>query len=267
MFYISTMVQGVGSNYYNPYYEQPQKNQETRTDNPLLTVGGLLLASEGIHLLSNRASKALMRGKEYTTPNNVSKVVQSMLNKNNLNVDVYFVNPQNINRVSGMSGISVDDLKEVAEGKNAFYADSAKVAVAPTSKPSLIQHELGHAINAKNKFLRLLQNSRNYVAAIPTALIILNYLIKKSKKNNEETFIEKNAGILGFLAYAPTIAEEGLASIRGIRAAQKTLKGQSVKFGALKRNYFFAWLTYLLAGVGLGVASKLSVKTGIPTSM
>ena len=52
--------------------------------------------------------------------------------------------------------------------------------------------------------------------------------------------------------------------MRGILAAKKTLGGQNIKLGALKRNYFFAWMTYLLAGLGLGVASKLSVKTGIP---
>ena len=61
-----------------------------------------------------------------------------------------------------------------------------------------------------------------------------------------------------------TIIEEGIASLRGIQAAKRTLGGQNIKLGALKRNYFFAWMTYLLAGLGLGVAAKLSVKTGIP---
>ena len=265
------MVQSVGYNYYNPYYNNQAENTYERLDevieNPLLSIGGLFLASQGINLLSNQASKALMRGKEYTTPTNVLEVTKSMLNKNKLDVDVFFVNPENISRVSQKSGIRIDDLREVAAGKNAFYADSAKVAVAPTGKPSLIQHELGHAINAKNPVLKMLQKSRNYVAAVPTALIALNYLIKKNSNTNKETFIEKNAGTLGFLAYSPTIIEEGLASIRGIKAAQKTLAGKGVKFGALKKNYFLAWLTYLCAGIGLGIASKLSVKTGIPTSM
>ena len=263
------MVQGVGSNYYNPYYDSriTNENQNTSPDNPLLSIGGLFLASQGINLLSNHASKALMRGKEYTTPSNIAEVTRAMLDKNKLNVDVFFVSPDNIDNVSRKSRISINDLREVAEGKNAFYTDDAKVAVAPKSKPSLIQHELGHAINAKNPILKLLQKSRNYVAAVPTALLILNYLGKGNSRSNKETFIEKNAGILGFLAYTPTILEEGLASFRGIRAAQKTLAGKGVKLGALKRNYFFAWLTYLCAGIGLGIASKLSIKTGIPTSM
>ncbi len=273
MFYINTMVQSVGSNYYNPYYDysslQQQRRQNIQSENPLLSIGGLLLASQGIRWLSDKASKTLIRGKEYTTAANVSKVANAMLKNNNLGVDVFFVNPNNIDTVSHYSRIPVESLREVASGKNAFYADSIKVAVAPSTKPSLIQHELGHAINAKNKFLKLLQNSRSYVTVIPTTLLLLNYLIKNRQNNNnrEDTFIEKNAGVLGFLAYAPTIAEEGLASIRGINAAKRTLKGQKINFGPLRKNYLFAWLTYLLAGVGLGVASKLSIKTGLPMTL
>ena len=56
----------------------------------------------------------------------------------------------------------------------------------------------------------------------------------------------------------PTIIEEGLASVRGIKAAKATL-GKTVNLKPLKRNYFFAWLTYVIAGLGLGVAAKQSI--------
>ncbi len=275
MFYISTMVQSVGYN-YNPYYNYGFNNnqmetgydwRESLTDNPLLSIGGLFLASQGINLLSKNASKALMRGKEFTSHENVFDVTRAMHKKNNLAVDIFFVGQDNIDKVSRASGIRFDDLREVANGKNAFYADEAKVAVAPKTKPSLILHELGHAINAKKPFLKLLQKSRNYALNVPTLLVAINYLLSLNKRTRDENFIEKNAGLIGFLAYAPTIAEEGLASIRGIKAAQSSLKGKGVNLGPLKKNYFFAWLTYLFAGIGLGIASKLSVKTGIPTTM
>ena len=87
-------------------------------------------------------------------------------------------------------------------------------------------------------------------------------LLKRANKSNEPTVIEKNAGLLGFAAYMPTIVEEAAASIRGIQAAKKILGG-NVKLGALRKNYFLAWLTYLLAGIGFGAATKISVKTGI----
>ena len=87
-------------------------------------------------------------------------------------------------------------------------------------------------------------------------------LVKKFSKTDEPTFIDKHAGKLGFAAYLPTIVEEAAASIRGIQAAKKTFGG-NVKLGALRKNYFLAWLTYLLAGIGFGAATKISVKTGI----
>ena len=71
-----------GNGYYNPYYDTPpqqqQRRQEDNQTNPLLTIGGLLLASKGIDILSNHASKALIRGKEYTTSDNVAKVTKNM---------------------------------------------------------------------------------------------------------------------------------------------------------------------------------------------
>lgn len=271
------MVQSVGYNpYYQNYYpyeENPYREQRNaysnsnNNSNSEIPIVGLLLASEAIRYGSEKASRALMRGKEYTTFENVKNVTKDMLNKGKLNdISVHFVDMQNIKDVSRKTGIGVNDLLEVAQGKNAFYSDGAKVAVAPKAKPSLIQHELGHAINAKKPFLKMLQNSRRYSAYVPTALILANNIAKRMNKNNngEPTFIEKHAGKLGFLAFLPTIVEEGLASFRGIQAAKKTLGGQNIKLGALKRNYFFAWMTYLLAGLGLGVAAKLSVKTGIP---
>ena len=274
MFYINAMViRSVGQNIpnfgysegygYNGYNLPRDEREANNVPNELLSIGGLYLASEGINLLSNKAAKLMAKGKEYTTASNVIDVTKSMLQKNNLDVDVFFVDPNNIKQVSQKTGLPVESLMEVARGQNAFYEDTRKIAVAPTSKPSLIQHELGHAINAKKPFLKLLQKSRRYLPIIPTALITLNYLTKK-KNSREETFIEKNAGILGFMAYLPTIIEEGIASIRGIKAAKTTLAGKSINLGALKKNYILAWLTYLLGGIGLGVASKLSIKTGIP---
>lgn len=268
------MVQSVG---YNPYYQnyypyeenpyEPQR-RAVNNNNSEVSALGLLLASEAIRYGSEKAANILMRGKEYTTFDNVANVTRDMLNKGKLNdVSVHFVDMNNIKDISRKTGFKFEDLLDVAQGKNAFYADEAKIAVAPKSKPSLIQHELGHAINAKKPFLKFLQNSRRYTPYVPTALILANSLAKRINNNNngEETFIEKHAGKLGFLAFMPTIIEEGIASLRGIQAAKRTLGGQNIKLGALKKNYFFAWLTYLLAGLGLGVAAKYSVKTGIPT--
>ena len=63
--------------------------------------------------------------------------------------------------------------------------------------------------------------------------------------------------MIGFSAFLPTIIEEGMASLRGIKAAK--VLGNKANLNVLKRNYGLAWGTYVLAGVGLGLAAKQSV--------
>lgn len=259
---------GLGSvnfNYGNQYYYLPSNNNTfTRSEesnyepqNPektILTAGLLQAFVLFLHKASQWCGNKLMGGKEFTTAENVKKAAQNMVEKNKLNVTVDFIDHNNIkNYPPGLR----ESLIPVAKGENAFYTDQFKLAVAPKSKPSLILHELGHAINAhKGKFLKALQKSRMYVSAVPTALLMLNGIFKRD--DNRPNFVERNAGVIGFAAFLPTIAEESLASIRGVKAARETL-GKSINLGPLKRNYFFAWLTYLIAGIGLGVAAKQSM--------
>lgn len=99
--------------------------------------------------------------------------------------------------------------------------------------------------------MRFLQKSRGYVSAVPATLLMLKGLC--GNKDDKPNFIERNAGKIGFLAFLPTIVEEGIASLRGLKYA-KQLKG--VNLSALKRNYFFAWMTYVIAGLGLAVGAK-----------
>ena len=233
---------------------QKEEVQEPNTAKTLVTAGLLQAFAMFLQKASQWCGNKLMQGKEFTTAANIHKTAQNMVKNNKLNVTVDFIDSKNINNYG--EGLR-EALKPVARGENAFYTDQLKLAVAPKSKPSLILHELGHAINAhKGKFLRFLQKSRGYAAAVPTALLLLNGLFRRD--DNKPNFVEKNAGIIGFAAFLPTIAEEGLASIRGVKAARQTL-GKSVNLAPLKRNYFFAWLTYVIAGIGLGVAAKQSM--------
>jgi len=109
--------------------------------------------------------------------------------------------------------------------------------------------------------MQILQKSRKYAMAAPMALLALSKFVGR-KDENKPNFIERNAGILGFSAFLPTIIEEGMASLKGIKAISKTpkelLKG-AVNSGILKRNYLLALGTYVLAGIGLGVASKQAI--------
>lgn len=229
----------------------PDNNDSSKT---IATFGLLQIASIALQKASKWFGDKLMRGKEFTSFENVAKVAQTMIDKNKLKVSAYFINKDNIKKFPEYLR---NALTPVANGENAFYMDSAKLAVAPEKKPSLILHELGHAINAsKGKFLRFLQKSRIYSAYVPTAVLLANNMLQD--KGCHSDFIEKHAGLIGFLAFLPTVIEEGLASYRGVNAAKKVL-GKTANLKILKKNYFTAWLTYLIGAIGLGVASKAAV--------
>lgn len=201
----------------------------------------------------------LANGKEFTSAENVKKVADDIVKNNKLNVNVEYIGQDNLKQMIKTYGLD-EDLRVVSEGQNAFFSSENKLAVAPKSKPSLIAHELGHAVNAKSKFWSALQKSRRYTPFVPLAALLLSKV--NPNKDGSPNFIERNAGILGFCAYLPTILEEGKASLRGISQVKKTLaneiKSGKVNLGVLKRNYAIAWLTYVLAGLGLGVATKFA---------
>ena len=255
------------SGYSNPYWQgQPsvQYNEPVNnTEEAAKTVGLaalLQVLAIGIQNGSQWFAKKLEAGKEFTSADNVHKIAENMKRRNNLNVTVDYITPANRERYRFNPAL-YNELNAVAQGKNAFYADRYKLAVAPKSKPSLILHELGHAANTKNGLLKLLQKSRRYSVYAPIALLLASKAIGK-KENGEKNFIEKNAGVLGFAAFLPTIIEEGAASLKGINAVKKVpknlLKG-ALNTNILKRNYLCALATYILAGVGLGIASKQTI--------
>lgn len=241
----------------NNYYLTPNNNTvrmhsaepEDNTAKTVAAAGILQAFAIFLHKASEYCGNKLMQGKEFTNAENIKRTAEQMVKDNKLKVKVDYIDHANIkNYPSQMREM----LGPVARGENAFYADGLKLAVAPKSKPSLILHELGHAINAgKGKFMRFLQKSRGYVSAVPTALLMLNGIF--ARKDDKPNFIERNAGLIGFASFLPTIAEEGIASLKGLKYAKK-LKG--VNLSPLKRNYFFAWMTYVIAGLGLGVAAK-----------
>ena len=238
-----------------PQYEYENGNENHDVGKTAITAGVLQVVALGLHKISEWCSSKLMQGKEFAASEKVKQVADRMLKDNKLNVEVgYITHANKADYIKKYGSALSGSLETVANGQNAFYTDQFKLAVAPKSKPSLILHELGHAINAnKGKFLRFLQKSRMYSSAAPTALLMLDGMCRQG--DDKPNFIERNAGILGFLSFLPTIVEEGLASIRGVKAAKNVL-GNTVNLKSLKRNYLFAWSTYLLAGIGLGVAAK-----------
>ncbi len=233
-------------------------DQEAENIKTIATAGALQVITTVLNKLSQTAGYALMRGKEFTSAENSTYIASEMVKKNKLNIGVEYIKntAESIVNIAEKYRLDPSVLAPVAEGQNAFYHDGIKLAVAPAAKPSLMLHELGHACNAKNMLLKFLQASRGYLSFVTPALLILNGLMPK-KEGEKPNFVERNAGKLGFLAFLPTIVEEGVASIRGVKAA-KAAQGVLGKLDLkpLIRNYAFAWSTYLLAGIGLGIAAR-----------
>lgn len=241
------------------FNNRSQNNELLNASVAVGTAGTLTVAQWFVKKLSEVCAHLLMAGKEFTSGENVKKVATAMKEKNGLKANIHFIDNANKHLLKDKFPMLANSLDTVANGRNAFYAHMKDIAVAPKSRPSLILHELGHAINnEKSKLFKGLQKCRIIGYNAPAILLLANHFFSKPKNDGEETFLEKHAGKIGFAAFLPTIIEEGAASIRGINAAKQTL-GKNVNLGALKRNYFFAWMTYLLAGIGMGIASKLAV--------
>ncbi len=243
---------------YSGYYQQggysvPQ-NQSDESAKALGKVALLQGLALGISKVSQFFAQKIASAKEFTSFENVEKIANHMKQKHNLSTGIHYIDNSNKHLFDALGAQSVN---EVASGRNAFFHPKFNVAVAPKAKPSLMPHEMGHAVNFTKPFTKTLQKFGKYALGAPTALVLANRLFPQ-RQDGQKTFIEKNAGLLGFGAFLPTLIEEGIASIRGIKAA-KTVLGNPAGLKTLKKNYAFAWLTYLMGGVALGVASKQAV--------
>ena len=164
-------------------------------------------------------------------------------------------------------------------GANAGYFSNAnEVVVNSKNLYSTVYHELGHAMNRNgNWFTRGLQKSRNItpfgVSLLAPVFLAVGLFHKVDKTKPQEQkgklektldFISDNAGKLTLATYVPMLAEEGLASVRGLKAASKHLPKDVMK--KLGGNYLKAWGTYALiaaavsGGVALGVRVANNIK-------
>ena len=241
-----------------PLRIQPQRDEFSTTTTAVGAAGLLRLAQYGLEKLSGVCSAALMAGKEFASREDVEKVANAMKKNKGLSADIYYLDHSNKSALKQHFPQLANSIDIVADGRNAFYTDKGNFACAPKSKPSLILHELGHATNfEKSKIMKGLQKLRVVGMFAPMAIAYLNRA-SGERSDGRKNFWERNAGTIGFCAFLPTIIEEAAASIRGIKAAKDTL-GAKANLKALKKNYFLAWMTYLLAGIGTGIAAKLMI--------
>lgn len=164
-------------------------------------------------------------------------------------------------------------------GSNAAYFPGSKdIVVNQANLYTSAYHEVGHAMNANGGFFgRALQKARNItpmgislVAPIVLAVGLLHKVDKtkpqeeKGKVERTLDFVSNNAGKLTLASYVPLLAEEGLASYKGLKEAKKFLSPDKLK--NLTKNYAKAWGTYagtaalVAGGVALGIGIANAVK-------
>lgn len=157
-------------------------------------------------------------------------------------------------------------------GNAAYFSETKDVVIHSKNTYSSVYHELGHAMNANgNIFTKALQQARvltpfgiSVVAPIALAVGIFHKVDEtkpaeaKSKKEKTLDFIANNAGKLTLASYMPLVAEEALASYRGINQAKKYVtKGV---LSGLKKNYITALGTYVGMALTVTGLTALGVK-------
>lgn len=156
-----------------------------------------------------------------------------------------------------------------AQGINSFYDHKNKIIINNFKSLSMaVPHEMGHAanFNSKNPLLKILTKSRKLQVLVP--IIFATALLRKQKKEGEESntivgkgldFVKDNAVALTAACWAPTVIEEGLASIRGAKMAKPFLSPEKLK--AVNIANIKAWSTYAIsAGIavaGVYIANKI----------
>lgn len=157
----------------------------------------------------------------------------------------------------------------IQEGLNAGFSASQNKIYMPENKISFASfHEIGHSINFNNsKFWKGMQKMRGPAIALATLPMLYGVLSKESKaedgkklnkKQKVNNFIRDNAGKLSFTAMLPMLAEEGMASIRGQKLANKLLSKNLAKT-VLKGNAV-AYSSYVISALGLAAAAYTAVK-------
>ena len=155
---------------------------------------------------------------------------------------------------------------DIKAGLNACYIPTTKQVLLNSDKATISGfHELGHAMNhLKSNFGKILQKARvpGYtIAGLMGTVAIFSRSKPKGAPRNPWDWVQDNCGKIAFAAMLPTVAEEGLASYKGIKLAKSAgLSEPLVK--NLKKFYGKALLSYigyaLVTGVSVYAASKIT---------
>jgi len=133
-------------------------------------------------------------------------------------------------------------------GKNACYEPlSRKIKLNTDKAASLSFHEMGHAMNhlmgKSSKFLQKMRMPGLYIAALMEWFAVFSRTKPKEAQRNFKDWVEDNCGKIAFLSLMPVVAEEAIASHKGIKLAKSANLSKPLVQN-LKKLYSRALLTY-----------------------
>lgn len=144
--------------------------------------------------------------------------------------------------------------------KNKVLINSEKLGLAGF-------HEIGHAMNHKSLFGKILQKSR-YAAIFIPGILLANILLKRPKAEGEQPknkfdkatdFMKNNVGKISLAASLPIVVEELLASFKGNKLAKKVCSPEVFK--KVFKSNAIGGATYIIGALatagGLVLANKV----------
>jgi hypothetical protein len=263
-----------------PLIDYPHKKKHVSTiQNISAAIAGVLTANfmQGTSLkaVQEGLTKRLFTLKDTMPVDKAKTLAESMVKKYGLNkpalnfsYDIYKVIPnlpfqelsdkQQLHKILRAACVSG---KDSLSGKNMLYA------FAPAEKASYILHELGHASHYKNKLIRnFMLAGKTVVPRVFGIALILGMVHNTSQDTGQRKginkvtgFIHDNIGKLAFLSMTPVLADELMASTKAISHAAKSKLLTPTELKAFKGRLGLAFSTYLLATVGLIIASKTGI--------
>lgn len=151
--------------------------------------------------------------------------------------------------------------KDIKAGLNACYIPISREIHLNINKAAISAfHEAGHAKNhLQSKLGKVLQMLRVPGYAIAGLMGTVALFTRKNNEENDKgivNFVKNNCGKIAFAALLPTVAEESMASYKGIKLARAGGLSEPI-IKNLKKFYGKALLSY----IGYAVATGLSVFT------
>ena len=204
----------------------------------------------------------------------IGKPFINQLKKDEINNPIYKDCFEKALEVSGLDkkGVKIIPAQRTAfgtpfyHGTNACFIPNTKEVLINTDKISIAGfHELGHAMNAfKIKYgVKYLAKMRAPGYAIAGLMEYFAIFSRKRPKGAPRSFtdvIEDNCGKIAFLAMLPVVAEEAIASIRGVKLARKSGVPEFL-IKNMKKLYAKALMTYggraVLGGLAVFASRKV----------